>query len=65
MQKKCISIFGTLSGVYWQTCNSSAHSGWKDFARIGKRVKEFGRSDGREVKVYITKGEKGKVGKRR
>ena len=23
--KKMISIFGTLSGIYWQTCNNSAH----------------------------------------
>ena len=30
--KKMISIFGTLSGIYWQTCNNSAHlvegGGW-------------------------------------
>ena len=40
--KKMISIFGTLSGIYWQTCNNSAHlveGGGGGFAKLLKKEK--------------------------
>ena len=39
--KKMISIFGTLSGIYWQTCNNSAHlvEGGGGFAKLLKKEK--------------------------